>query len=577
MKKFLFLLVTVLTSSIVAHHVYKDSVTLFSLIFYLLSIIFCCLYFSTPSIKNGLSIAKLRINSHDFIFINILMLLQLFLLQYFANFPFHYIQDEFIAAYISFHLPPLTNINWFSTFPIDKTEWVNQFPILLFILQKPFLQVFGLSVESIRLSVWPYIILTILYLFLLAREYFSSRLFSFLTVAVFIFLAPNLYLSSLGVHFASSIFFILASLYYFILLQKNHEGKHAILCGIFSALGYLTYTSYYIVLPFLLMLLSIESIKDKSLRPIRLLLPSLIILFVILLPFGVYALTKHNFFTQRANQVGFLQTTWSNTQGKLHSGQQFSELFKKNITTNIRSLYTDDLGGNNDYWFGHKALFNPLTFALLLIGCITALYKTFSEKRLIYSYPLFIVLIIFFFGMVLTIPAGAFHRTFLAFPFIAVLIAMSFNFLSKTLNLISRSALATQTILIVILFIFLLTNFNSATEMIKKDVPISSLSDSLYINSYLKKHIPKGTSILISAFPSYHLQKELFFRTNNSYTFVTNYFPSLLPLLKQNPMILLYPDTSQIQQLQRLFPRGKIIDNIHGSKLKHHILFIPSS
>lgn len=493
---------------------------------------------------------------------------------YFSSFPFHYIQDEFIAAYISFFLPPLTNLNWFSTFPIDKTEWVNHFPVLLFILQKPFLQIFGPSLESIRLSVWPYIILTILYLFLIAREYFSSRLFSFLTVTMFIFLAPNLYLSSLGVHFGSSTFFFLASLYYFILLKKNHEKKHAILCGIFSALGYLTLTSFYIVLPFLLILLSIESIKEKSLRLMKLFLPSLIIFFVILLPFGVYAQTKNNFFTQRINQVNFLYGSSSNTQGQLHSGQQLPELLKNHMIINLKSFYTDGWGGNNDYWFGHKALFNPLTFVLLLIGCITALYKTFSEKRLIYSYPLFIVLIIFFFGMFLTIPAGAFHRIFLVFPFIALLIAMSLSFLSKTLNLISQSTLATQTILIVILFIFALTNLNSATEMIKKDVPISNLSDSLYINSYLRKHVSKGTTILISAFPSYHLQKELFFRTNNSYTFVTNNFSSLLPLIKQNPMILLYPDTSQVQQLQRLFPRGKMIDTIDGSRLKHHTLFI---
>ena len=77
-----------------------------------------------------------------------------------GSFPFHFHYDEFIEAAASLALPPLRSIDPFAGYP-ELGAWVCQFPSLFFLLQKPLLVVLGTSVEAVRLSVWPYHVLTI--------------------------------------------------------------------------------------------------------------------------------------------------------------------------------------------------------------------------------------------------------------------------------------------------------------------------------------------------------------------------------------------------------------------------------
>lgn len=576
MKNKLLIFLGLLATFLVSIDVYFNTVTLFSLFLYFLSITIFVILFknreTTKLIQKGET--KGKSNKRGVLILLFLIIVQIALLAYFSNFPFHYHEDEFIEAYTSFSLPAVDKINWFSVFP-DKQSWVAQFPILFFIFQKPFFMLFGPSIESIRISTWPYQVLILIYLYLLSKEYFSSRLSSASSILIFIFLAPNLYISSIGIHVISSTLFLLAGFYYLTLMMKKHNSNHAILCGIFTALSYLTYPGSYIALPIFLIFLTVESVKQWSLKPAKFFIITLVFWFLIMLPFLVYALTKDNFFTQRLGQVNFPWGTWGQTQQQLQAGSNLINLVKAQALINVKSLYDNGFGGIGEYYFGRQALFNPVTFAFLLAGFCISIYKGIFKNRS-YLYPISIIIIVFLTGMILTIPPGAIHRLSVVFPFIALVMAMVVDLISKRVKLGNKN-ISLLYLVIALLLIFCLTNFKSAITMIKEDKKISILTDSVYISSYIEENVPKGSMILISAFPSYHLQRELIFRTRNSYKFTTNYFPEILPFTdKNNILILHYPDSSQIQQLYSNFPNGKIINTINGSNLKIHAIFIPN-
>ena len=568
-QKVLFAIFVGVGSVFVALSVYGERVDLFTLFIYLVSIFFSLFIFDINFFTDLFK--KLRIPSHkDLLPLLVVVIAQLIL--YFSSFPFHYIQDEFITAHVAFNLPPLEKINWFAAFP-DKNEWVVQFPVIFYAMHKFVLMLLGPSLQSLRVAVWPYQILVIIYLYLLSKEYFQKRLFQIITVLIFIFLAPNIYLSSLGVPFVSSTFFFLASFYHFSRMLKENEVKQSLASGFFAALGYLTYQSSYITIPILLMFLGIDLFFKKSLKSLQLLVPFFLMFFVTIAPFLTFALTKNNFFMQRVDQVNFFWGSWGNTQQSIQTGESLLILLKNQIVRNIQSLYTNGIGGVNDYWFGKLPLFNAPTLLLLLIGSLISLYQGIMLKLRIYLYPSIICLIVFFFGMVLTVPPGAFHRTSLSFPLIAIILTVPINYLLRA-NLLNKKMFFLITFTIVA--IFSITNLNSIKMMIKNDESISQLTDSIYIASFIERESIKEQTIFISAFPNYHLGKELLFRTSNSYKFVTNYLPNIIPLINKSPIILLYPDKNQIKELYNNFPNGTIIDTVNGVKLKNHIIFIPN-
>jgi hypothetical protein len=99
--------------------------------------------------------------------------LQLAAAAYFASSPAHFHYDEFITAYASLTLGSIERIDWFAAYP--ETGWVARFPIPFFALQAPLLHLLGPSVEAVRISVWPYLVGTVIYLWLLARASFPER------------------------------------------------------------------------------------------------------------------------------------------------------------------------------------------------------------------------------------------------------------------------------------------------------------------------------------------------------------------------------------------------------------------
>ena len=82
----------------------------------------------------------------------------------------------------------------------------------------------------------------------------------------------------------------------------------------------------------------------------------------------------------------------------------------------------------------------------------------------------------FFLGMVLTVPVGAFHRIYISFPFIALIISIGIGLTFKKIKYHSALILG-------LIFLFGFSNLISVQKMIKEDQNISILTDSVYLDS----------------------------------------------------------------------------------------------
>jgi len=541
---------------------------LLSLFFYALYLTLFILFLINPRrnfLRRLKSTLSFKFNKKECLILGTTIIVYLSLLFYFSTFKFHYQEDEFITAYISFFLPSINKINWFALFPLDRS-WVTQFPILFFILQKPFLTVLGPSLESIRVSTWPYQILTVLFTYLIGKEYFKEKIYQYLVPVFFIMLAPNLYLSSLGLHFISSTAFFLASFYFFLRMTKEKDILNSILCGIFIGASYLTYASSYTILPFLIIFIIMEFLNRRNLKYFTSFLVPLSIFLLIFYPFLLETIRGNSFLITRINQVSIFQP------GDLH----WIQTLNHSLWFNLQALYTAGLGGVNEYYFGHQALFNPFTFLLIIVGLLAFLLQT-VRKNIRFFYPLLIIVVTFFLGMVLTIPPGAFHRIYISFPFVALVIVGAVKLIAekiRELKILPKSSI--WIFLTFVIVIFPAVNFYSTKNMINKDEEISILTDSVYIQSFITANFPKGSKISIAAYPAYHLGKELFFRLNNSYPISTDYFPAVLSLLKPtNLLIIQYPNEGEKINLLDKFPKGEYLTSIGNYHLKYHAIFIP--
>lgn len=535
---------------------------IFNLYFYLLYIFSFILAlikphkYSAKFIKNKLQ----DLDKKEIIIIAIASIVYLGVLYFFSTFKFHYQEDEFIEASISFKLPQILTLNWFGAYPEDKS-WVAQFPILFFFIQKQFLNILGPSLNSIRISTWPYQIMSVILLYLIAKEYFKKKMYSYISVFIYIFLAPNLYLSSLGLHFISSTVFLLSSFYFYLLMMDKKKLKYSILCGISIGACYLTYASSYIIIPLLVLFTILQYVRERKIKNIVLFTTSLLVSFLILYPFLITIFYGNNFLLQRVNQVSIFQ---SSNVGVINT-------LLNSLTYNITSLYTNGLGGNGEYYFGHEPLFNIFSFTIFIVGLLFLALK--SIRTLKFLYLIITIFAVFILGMVLTIPPGAFHRVYISLPLVSIVIAYGIKLIFDN-KIYEKKRI--RIILITVTFIaFAISNLISTYSMIKKDESISILTDSVYIDSLIKKIQPKKSNIYISAYPAYHLGKELTFRTNNLYSIKTDYFPDVFTKLKKGDLLILqYPQNDQTKLLNNKFPNGKYLEKIDSYSLKLHAVFI---
>lgn len=499
----------------------------------------------------------------DIVFLIMLGAVALTTLSYFSSIPTHYHQDEFITAYTSFTLPRVSAIDWFAAYP---PVWVSQFPVLFHILQKPFFFLFRPFVWAIRISVWPYYLGILFFLYLLTKRLLPAA--AKVTTVLFVFFAPMIYLSSMGLHFISSTFFFVASLYWLIAFLQTPASRAAIALGISAALSYLTYTSSYVAAPVIVISTFAIVVIGKKYHILTKLIPAFMLFFIILLPFVVYAMWVNNFFVQRIDQVNAITGSWSDLPEKIKNGASIGSLMLNQVTTALRSLIEPGITGLGGYNFGSQALFEPLSFSLFVLGFSLILFYGLWKRQPEFLTIVIAIIIPFIADFILTTQPPAFHRIALLYPLFAFVMGIG---LIKTAQFFPKQKALILSFGIIALA---LMNLRHTQTMIDKDKTLYPQNSRL-IAAYILKTVPLGSRIVIAAFPAFHLKQELVFRTNNAYRFDSEDSQAILTAYQGETLILLNPTPTALATLAKDYPKHRTINALEHIPLGDLVLFTP--
>ena len=405
--------------------------------------------------------------------------------------------DEIITAYFSAK-DDLFFSNFFAGIPRDKTQWVSQFPTPFFALQKIFFSVFGESFLTVRLSILPYVFITILMLYLTVRKIFDEKT-AYISVIFYSFLSISLFLETLGLMFVSSTAIFMIFLYFAFCYLRNFSSCFAVLIGITAGFCYLFYITSYIALPILVLIFIIAFIKKRKLHVLQNFIISILSMFIVLSPFLINALKFENYFVSRINQVSLLTGSWSGSPERIQKGEKPINIIKENLITSYRSLYFKDIGGHGGYNFGHLAFFEKYSFYLFTSGFVLSLFFLFTKIEIFFIY---ILLLLSFLTMALSTPPPAFHRLTLAFPFIAIVSSVPF-FLMMKLRIPSY---VKYTLVILLLSIYIYNNQKYFIRSIKDDQNFEDFK----IAEYILKNYPKR-NIYVASFPGFGFEKLYYF------------------------------------------------------------------
>lgn len=545
---------------LVAGDVIGRTVDNWSLLNWMLSILLFYTFFPFSSAKKD-SYAKkdnifqkfrIRFSLPAFLIIIFALLIRAYLMFDLSN--FHY--DEYLTAHFSYSLGNISNIDWFGVYP-EKGVWVSQFPTFFFFLQKLFLNLFGINTLAFRFAVLPYVFVTFLFTFLVCKHLFNKKS-AYISIVLLAFLAPDIYLTRMGLHFISSTALFLVALYLFIKAVREGEKWQFGLLGMFMGFCYMTYYSSYLIVPILFILFILLFIQKKiEYKQLKYFLLSIGIFLLTFGPLAVYANKVENFFLQRSSQVSVFSGEWSHYADDNLTFEKFYEILKPQMTKSVRSLYQDDIGGHGGYDFGHLSLFDWLTFISFFISILYFLFKGLFKIQTQHLIVLVIIFASFVVGMVFTIPPPAYHRFSLAFPFIAMAIAVTGErFFQLSLRSIGKPAVL---IFMIALLSVLLSNVSHFSNMLEND----KNRNSEFIQLERDIRAQEERNIYISAFNSYALGKYLLFRFEGERNFFTGNLGNLTrEIEKDQPFLLIlhYPERETLETVKRNFPQAQTIN-----------------
>jgi hypothetical protein len=452
-----------------------------------------------------------------------------------------------------------------------------RFPIVWFALQKPFLIVLGPTVEAIRVSTWPYHAAIVAYLYLLARALLSDRTTAVLATAAFVLLAPSLYLAGLGVYFGGSTLALLGAVYHGHRLMREDRARDRILCGVWVGLAYLYWTASYVTLPLLLLFVAIEVVARRSLRPARRFAPALLIAGLVVLPFGVHAATRENYFMSRAGQVSLFGGGWAGPDGTSLASPAFRDYLDQHLRQALRSVYQDEAGGVTDYTFGHRALFGPAALALGGLGLLGCAHEVLRRGRSEFAYPAGVVLTGLLVGLVLSVPTGAYHRLAPAFPFMGLLIAVGLRVAACLGGWVGRrfgrAGPGAQVAALALFAVYGWDNAERSLSMVQNE----PRQDSVYLAALVEANVPPGGRVVVVAPRDYHLGRELYFRMAGSREFVTEPIDAAVQRSELDPAIVLLPNQNAVGKLVERFAEPWIVNEIDGWTLTRHVAVFPTA
>lgn len=456
--------------------------------------------------------------------------------------------DELITAYFS-ATENLSTERFFAHVPAVRGEWVSQFPTPFFLLQRAFFAVFGESLAAVRWSVQPWVWLSLVLLFYLARELVDETT-AWLALLLASFLAISLYLETLALHFISSTALLLAFLLAGARAVRTGGTGWAVAAGLACGGCYLFYTSSYLALPVLGLVMAWALVRRRW-ATLRLGVVTLGVCAVVLAPFAAAA-SHYNYFASRWAQVSLWSGQWSDLPERAARGESRFEVIVAHGVNCLRSLVERDRGGHGGYFFERQAMLEPFSALLLGTGVLLALGR-------LRRYPgLGVVLVTvagaFSSGMVLTIPPPAFHRFSVAFPLLALLMALPLRAMLE-LSLAARRARLLAAACAVTLFAALnLGHFVRGSW--NERAP-----EELRLGEYLNSRFPHK-KLYMAAFPGYAYAKLAHFApVRREALTITGYHADLLERFDAREdylYVIAMPDIFG-PQFQALDPHGRLV------------------
>jgi len=448
--------------------------------------------------------------------------------------------DDMIVAYLSAHYD-FQNTNFFSAIPKNIVDWVCQFPTITFIVQKLFFLVFGANLYTVPLSYVPYVLIVSIFLYLTAREIFDKNT-ALISVVLYSFFSPALYLETVGLQFVTSTASFLVFFYFSVLHFKKTDARIMIFIGFSLACCFLFYASSYIALPILFVFFVMEiALKKDKLTILGHYFFAIFIFFLVLSPFIIFMIKTHNFYLfGRVTQVSLV-----NAKSLLS--------IKDNLFASINGLYFDGIGGFGGSNFGHLALFDKFTFFFLLCGIVSSIFLLFKKKYLIIP-ALITVIASFIVGVVLTVPPPAYHRFSVAFPFLMIIVSTFFYVLS----ILKINRLFKNAIFIILIFVFLFANYQYfLMEKINENNAVE-----IQLAKYIHSEFPQR-NLYVASFPGYNFEKIFYFVENGERKKIkTDYHANFLNSFNQREKyvyVIIFP-TEFDRKFQEKDPLGKIIN-----------------
>ncbi|MFZ5787218.1 MAG: hypothetical protein ACOY3Y_12315, partial [Acidobacteriota bacterium] len=231
------------------------------------------------------------------------------------------------------------------------------------------------------------------------------------------------------------------------------------------------------------------------------------------------------YFNSRLVQVSLLSGQWSDVPERVARGESLLAIVATSAGKAVLSLGRGDIGGHGGYWFGYQGLFDPLSLVLLIAGTAMALYRMRRSPAL--AVALAVAAATFISGIVLTIPPPAFHRWSLAWPFLALIMALPLRALldAGTLSRFARVGALTA-----VLLLFASINLGRFTRATFDD----SAPLEIRLGEMINSRFP-DKKLYVAAFPGQAYEKLAYFadvrRGNRA---VTTYHTDLLDTFRRD-------------------------------------------
>jgi hypothetical protein len=328
--------------------------------------------------------------------------------------------DDLIAAYFSTRYD-LGRTDFFAPVPPNVDDWVCQFPAPFFALQKLFFVIFGESLLTVKLSILPYVIVASGFLYAIARELVDERA-AVLSVVLYAFFGPSVYLETLGLHFVSSTAVFLAFFYFSLRELREGAARQALLAGMTAGACYLFYLSSFLALPVAGLFFLARGGPERERHVGRNLALFLFGVAMVLAPFVLRALHTPNALFRRFDQVSLIGGQWSLYADQIANGATPIQIICENVLRSLESIVRSGIGGSGGYDFAKQALLEPLSFALFVLGALRAI--ALASTSIEWCLLLVTTALFFLVNVGLSIPPPAFHRFSIGFPFLCLLLAL---------------------------------------------------------------------------------------------------------------------------------------------------------